>query len=211
MEKVVHLGAEFSESRYGFKLKKETYLPTLTDRVRKLFSVSELKRYINECYKNFDLNINFCKHLSKEKFDKCVNNFFDKYKEFHQIFDITETKDKIGYYIMILDEYKQVYVGTSNSCIYKRIRKHMSSNQEFDRLLWGSWKSSIISINSFRPLDTTRIYVYYTKDSFSNENKYIKGFKKEYVLNRTIGGKLRNGLFDAAVHSRERNLQKFLW
>jgi len=39
----------------------------------------------------------------------------------------------------------------------EHIRQHWSKTKQFDRLLWGSVTESIISIDSFRALDTTRI------------------------------------------------------
>lgn len=54
---------------------------------------------------------------------------------------------------MVLDEYRQVYIGaTSESAgTAERIRQHWSGQKQFDRLLAGSVETSVLSIDSFRP------------------------------------------------------------
>ena len=85
--------------------------------------------------------------------------------------------------------------------MYSRLRKHMSGIQEFDRLLFGDVRTSKLSINSFRPLDTTRIYVYYTNQSFNRENEFISFFSDKFITNRVEGGKMPNGFLDIFLKS----------
>lgn len=95
-----------------------------------------------------------------------------------------------GVYVLILDEYKQVYIGQSTN-IKKRILNHWSNNKEFDKLIFGRVDTSVLSIDSFGFLDTTRIFVipvndYYKLDLI--EHKLIKQIDGKYLLNRTAGG-----------------------
>lgn len=85
----------------------------------------------------------------------------------------------------------QVYIGTSKRDIVKMIRAHWTKRKSFDRLLLPMWavKSSIISIDSFRTLDTTRIYIK-EEDAFTHEDHYINQFSKEFTTNRINGGSL---------------------
>lgn len=207
MESKLLFNSVFKESKYGWKLTREKYIPELTNSARECFANErEIRKYEKDCLKNYDLNMKFFSKLQSEEFNKELNNFLKNHKEFHQIEDLNETKKQSGYYIMVLDEYKQIYIGTSNSSIYDRIRRHMSSKQDYDRLLFGTVHTSRLSINSFRPLDTTRIYCYYTNETFINEDRYIDELSDKFILNRTIGGQLDNGLMDAAWNAKVRYL-----
>jgi len=207
MEYRLHFNSRFYESKYGWKLTRETYIPNITDPVKKLYSKKELKEHLEKYYINFDLNMEYFKKLKKEEFDKSLNKFLKKYPEFQKLENLESTKNMSGYYIMVLGEYKQVYIGTGKD-IYKRLRRHMSDNQDVDCLIWGSVTNSILSINSFRPFDTTEIYVYFTSKTFESENKYIEEFSDKFVLNRTCGGIQENGFLDVEENARFRNLLK---
>ena len=50
-----------------------------------------------------------------------------------------------------------MYIGISND-IKKRILTHWGSKKDFDRLLFGKKENSVLSIDSFGALDTTRIF-----------------------------------------------------
>ena len=74
--------------------------------------------------------------------------------------DLNELAGKQGVYILVLDEYKQAYIGKSEAAggMKQRILNHWSKRKEFGRLLNGKVESSILSIDSFGALDTTRIF-----------------------------------------------------
>lgn len=205
MEVRKHFNSVFKESKYGWKLSKETYMPTLTDSAKSLFSDKELKKYIRDCMLNYDLNMEFFKKLNQDEFNVTVTKFISNYKEFVQLENLDETKNKSGYYIMVLDEYKQLYIGTGQN-IYKRLRRHLSENQEYGNLLWGDVFNSKLSINSFRPFDTTRIYVYYTEKIYMFEDEYINYFDDKFVLNRTTGGFQEMGLIGVVEGAKLRHL-----
>ena len=58
---------------------------------------------------------------------------------------------------MVLDLYKQAYTGQAAD-IRMRIKRHWSGTKQFERLIFGTKESSVLSIDSFRALDTTRIF-----------------------------------------------------
>ena len=65
----------------------------------------------------------------------------------------------------------------------------------FDRLICGSVESSKLSIDSFRALDTTRIFVLVTNRTYHDEDKFINLFSDKYVCNRLNGGKIDDSDF----------------
>lgn len=90
-----------------------------------------------------------------------------------------------------------------------RIRQHWTKGKSFDRLLFpmGNVDSSILSIDSFRALDTTRIYIYITDETYSSEDKFSNQFSDKFVCNRITGGKITGGLLQAITMMKMRNLK----
>lgn len=148
-----------------------------------------VKLHYKDCMDNFDLNIEYFSKLNHEDFDKYLKSFVKK-NRFNELKNLEEVKCIEGIYILVLDEYSQVYIGISNN-IKRRILRHWSYKKEFSGLLDGSVNKSIISIDSFGALDTTRIFYKPIKE-FQNrdeiENKYVYEFKNMYILNRVAGG-----------------------
>ena len=121
MKTVKHFNSIFKESKYGWNLSREKYIPTLTESSKAMFeNDKEIAKYIDDCLNNFDLNMSFFKKLDKNDFNNELNIFLNKHKEFTELLNLDETKDKSGYYIMVLDNFKQIYIGTGKN-IYKRL------------------------------------------------------------------------------------------
>lgn len=151
-----------------------------------------VEQHYKDCMTNFDLNMNFFNSISKDDFETYLNKFVKRYR-FKEVTDLNDLKNTKGIYIMVLDEYKQVYIGTAayGSNIKNRIMSHWSKKKFFGKLIHGTVDNSILSIDSFGALDTTRIF--YKKINSNNEiylleEKYIKEFKSDYRLNRVAGG-----------------------
>lgn len=100
--------------------------------------------------------------------------------------------DKEGVYVMVLDGYRQAYVGQSGD-MRRRIKSHWTGTKQFDRLLWGGVEESVMSIDAFRALDTTRIFAARTISPDPLERRLEKSFPPDYLLNR-IGGREMTGL-----------------
>jgi hypothetical protein len=92
-------------------------------------------------------------------------------------------------YVLVLDDYKQAYVGQSRD-MRKRIRSHWVGTKPFDRLLFGAVDESVLSIDVFRPLDTTRIFAARVDDIDELEYALEKSFPADLLLNRVPGGAL---------------------
>lgn len=200
-----HFGVKLQQKPSGFKLTRDNYIDKITFKSRdsKEYYYLNIEEHTERRLYNFDLNMKYFNSLSKDEFNIELENFIGKTKVFKEITDLNTVNDVSGYYIMVLDEYNQVYIGTSGD-IKKRIQSHWSKQKEFDRLIFGSKEDSILSIDSFRAFDTTRIFVYPTYKTYDLEDKFINHFKSKYLLNRTSGGSL-TGLDEAIVNRKARD------
>lgn len=169
----------------GLKIMGDNY----TDESLKFYTEEWCNKHKIRALENYDLNMKFYENLNRNTFNNEVDAFLKKNKKFKNITDLKEYENKPGYYIMILDEYKQIYIGTCEN-IMKRVRQHWTKNKQFDRLIFGSVETSKLSIDSFRAMDTTRIYVWTTKKTYSKENDLINQFSKKFICNRINGGRL---------------------
>jgi len=151
------------------------------------------REHKKRCLINYDINMKYFQSLNHDAFEKALQRFLKTNKKFIEVHDLNEYKDEPGYYILMLDRYCQVYIGTTVNSIKSRILHHWSEKQPFDRLLFGGIletyvQQSKISIDSFRALDTTRIFAYKTNRTYLSEEKYISRFSPQYVTNRLAGG-----------------------
>ena len=202
-----HLGLNIMEKSGGLKMTRENYIRVNNKSsfgTGKIYPESYIKSHTKNCFEHFDLNMQYYQSLSKQEFNEELMRFLNKTKVFEEFTDLSLLKGSPGYYVMVLDEYSQVYIGISGD-ITKRLRVHWSAQKQFDRLIFGGIDDSILSIDSFRAYDTTRVFAYITNDLESFENEYINYFDPKYVLNRTVGGPL-NGLTEAILHRKTRKL-----
>lgn len=219
-----HLGVNVYGSKYKLKLIREEYA-TINKRnslpkfegMKNAYEDKDGKTYTDEwclnhqknCLENYDLHMEFFSLLNHDEFNKEVNGFLEHYPMFNQVNNLNELNGKNGYYVLILDEYCQVYVGTSKD-ILKRIKQHWSRRKSFDRLLFPmrAVKTSIMSVDSFRALDTTRVLAYETSNTFHEEDDYVKFFSSQFRTNRLAGGYIEGGLIGAISMMKSRNLEK---
>lgn len=158
------------------------------------YSESWCAEYRELCLKNFDLNMEYFSKLDKTAFDAALSSFLSKYKQFAEVTSLNDFSGVEGFYIMVFDEYKQVYIGKTED-IKKRIMKHWSNTKPFDRTLFPmyAWNKSTFSVDFFRALDTTRIYAWKKKMSDGIEADLIRSFPAQFCTNR-IGGDITNAL-----------------
>ena len=135
---------------------------------------------------NYDLNMAYFDSLDYDKFDEYTKKQIKKYK-FVECLDLNELKGAEGVYMLVLDNYKQVYIGQSQD-IKRRILNHWNGRKSLERLIFGDICSSILSIDSFGVLDTTRIFYIKTWSKYEKEEKIVASFNAKYLLNRTAGG-----------------------
>lgn len=140
---------------------------------------------------NFDLNMAYFSTLDHDEFEAAVATAVAAQKGMVEVTDLNEWKGKRGLYVMVLDDFCQAYVGVteSESGVAGRIRQHWTSSKAFDRLLFGDVSDSILSIDSFRALDTTRIFAAKSRNPFDLEDKIIESLPSKFVTNRVAGGR----------------------
>jgi hypothetical protein len=124
--------------------------------------------------------------IPRERFEG-VLSFLLNAAPFQTIEDLTRCNCR-GIYIMVLDQYKQIYIGKAKN-IKDRIKQHWYNKIHFDRLLFGTIESSILSIDSFGPLDTTRIFILPIQTDIDEvEEGFVNSINSIYLLNRINGG-----------------------
>jgi hypothetical protein len=217
-----HFGVKVLEGKRGLKLTREKYAMVsnknslvrfssdiYADEEGKIYTDEWCENQLKDSLKNYDLNMEYFSLLDHSEFCKEIEGFLERNSQFSEVSDLNLYDNKSGYYMMVLDEYSQVYIGTTND-IKKRIRQHWSNSKPFDRLLFpmGNVDSSILSIDSFRALDTRRIFAYETKKTFSSEDLFINEFPAKFICNRLAGGKISGGLLQAITMMKKRNLKR---
>lgn len=203
-----YINSEFREKTYSIR----EYLVScsLIDDERYPY-ISPVKKdiQINAALYNYDLNMAYYQSLDAEKYQKEIQVFKINNPNFIEIKDFEEVKDLSGIYIMILEKYHQIYIGITTKPFPVRIKQHWQSSKPLDRLIFGDVNNSILSIDSFRHLDTTRILVLPINsidDQALKEYEYDlvqSAFSKEFIANRCDGG--LSSLFSSIVNRKTRN------
>ncbi len=158
-----------------------------------VYNEEYIRRHTPAIMKNLELNLNYFDKLNYEDFNTKFQDFLKlkSNSNIKEVSDLNLYKKSSGIYILVLDKYKQVYIGQATKSITQRIVRHWSRKIEFDSILVGKTNETKISIDSFGIMDTTRIFVEEI-DSMSKidsrEEFLIKHFPKEYILNKIGGG-----------------------
>jgi hypothetical protein len=208
---VTHFGERVLPGKYGLRMSRETYLPTsdscsirsrdepVTPRDRErygwVFADENHTRYSEEylallrerALTNLDLNLAFFQQISSEDFESAIDAMLERARGLKSITDLRALDDVEGLYVMVLDDFKQAYIGQSWN-IRQRIRSHWAGTKALDRLVFGEVHESVLSVDVFRPLDTTRIFAAKTVNADRLETRAVKEFPAEFLLNRVNGG-----------------------
>ena len=214
-----HFGVKLIKRKLEFKLLREEFalintkpslpfFPVLAekDAYTNVQGTAYREEWCNEyrelCLKNYDLNMEFYSMLDKIEFNTALESFLKDYRGFNQVFDLSKYSETAGYYIMVLDEYKQIYIGKTDD-IKKRIMQHWSRTKPFDRILFPmyAYDKSCFSIDLFRALDTTRLFVWKRKLSDGVEKEMIRNFPSKFCTNR-IGGDITKAIQAIATMNR---------
>jgi hypothetical protein len=163
------------------------------------------QRHREAALENFDLNMAFFAQIPAESFEDALTELLSKNKSLRPIADLRSLEGDEGVYLMVLDEYRQAYIGQAID-IRARIKRHWAGTKQFDRLLWGNKHQSVLSIDSFRALDTTRIFAARTTRGDRMEARLVNTFPPDYLLNRIGGGAVTGlrAIFIAAEVKRRR-------
>jgi hypothetical protein len=227
---VEHFGELVRTGKYGHRLTREMYAhvnkTSSTRAPREMYSdelwaslawayedeghtrLSEefCRRQRDAALANFDLNMAFFAQIPQADFEAALTEMLAKNKRLRPVTDLKTLDGEWGVYVLVLDEYRQAYIGQSSWDMRKRIKKHWSGTKQFDRLLWGGVEESVMSIDSFRALDTTRIFASRTINYNDLESRLVRTFPPDYLLNR-IGGGAVTGLRGMYISSEMKRRQ----
>lgn len=163
-----------------------------------------IKRNKEAILKNLNLNLKFYTELDSEEFNKNLDKVL-KLKKNNGLKKVTDLKEYIGkkgIYIMVLDKYKQIYIGQSKRDVVEQIINHWKRKVEFENLLIGKVNESKLSIDTFGMLDTTRIYIedidplyYNNSEKIDKREEYlINSIPEQYLINKVGGGLRLDGI-----------------
>lgn len=208
-----HFGVKLIKRKYSFKLCREEFAvinqkPSLprfdafvndgayTENLNE-YTLEWCNRYREVCLENYDYNMEYFYSLNASEFNRAIDFYLENHPYFVEIKDLNPYDSVEGYYIMVLDEYKQAYIGKSDN-IKRRIRQHWTKTKEFDRTLLPIYNTkSVFSVDFFRALDTTRIFIWKRNLAEGLERKLVSDFPNKFSCNR-IGGDV-NTLLEAMV------------
>ena len=135
--------------------------------------------YYKEQYLKYNSNIekyvkNVCNNIETlTKIDKCafeaeLNRIVEKY-HFKEVNDISSYKKCL--YLVVLDEYRQFYIGKAVTSLKNRMRKHWTAKIIPFRQLWnGGFDYSRVKFDNYKIFDSTRIFVCESIQDVINEN-----------------------------------------
>lgn len=115
-----------------------------------------------------------------------------KRKSLRPVINLRSCDGDEGVSVMVLDGYRQAEIGQTTD-IRRHIKAHWSGTKQFDRLIWSDVHDSALSIDSFRALNTSRIFAARTINADGEEARLARMFPPDYLLTR-IGGGARAGL-----------------
>ncbi len=151
---------------------------------------------LEESRVNYDYCMKYFNALSRIEFNNELNNAIETLKKenyiVEQVKDLKLYKEVKGIYIMVLDKYKQVYIGQTTNGIRQRIYRHWNNEEREILDLHRQNEFAMLHINSFGALDTTKIYVivlFNQKEIDKLEKRLIKLFSSRFILNGAKGGK----------------------
>lgn len=145
---------------------------------------------INNSLRNFDLNINYFHGLNEEDFLNNLKKYVMNNNMFEKVDDLSKYNKNQGIYILVLEKYKQIYIGQTTRNLRDRIVRHWRN--ELPLLKTPFIRSGILPIDCFGALDTSMIYVYKSsnQDEIDQlESDLIENFPLNFIMNKTIGGK----------------------
>lgn len=219
-----YFGVKLIQKKYSFELKKDEFapinikpsLPWSADLARRnaytdestptvySYRIEWCEKYRELCLKNYDLNMAYFDSLDGEEFNLALQNFLHRYRKFQEVRNLQDYDGIEGYYLLILDRYKQAYIGKTFN-IKRRILQHWSKVKDFDRTLLPMYavKKSCFSIDFFRALDTTRIFAWKKEWNFTTESRLIRAFPKKFLTNRIGGDAESNPLQALSINRRK--------
>ena len=212
---ILHLGIKIQEKESN-RINKDFYLQAKPEHMMG-WSEEDYPSQRLKASLNYDMNMQFFESLDKTEFCAYIAKQSQKFK-MTECFDLNELAGIEGLYMLVLDDYKQVYLGISGD-IKKRIQSHWRKQKSLERLIFGDVCNSVLSIDSFGPLDTTRVFYIKSNSTYTLEEKIVNAFDPLYTLNRTAGGigsvdtytdTLATATMAVIAHRREKKLTPYV-
>lgn len=151
---------------------------------------------LEESRRNYDYCMKYFNALSKYEFKNELDNAIETLKKenyiVEQVKDLKLYKDVKGIYIMVLEKYKQIYIGQTTNSVRQRIYRHWNSEEREILDLHRDDEFAMMHINCFGALDTTKLYVivlFNQKEINELEKRIITLFSSRFILNGAKGGK----------------------
>ena len=216
---VVHLGLNLRGDEAALHISRDNFIGRKKDgsyyykspsvRTREESNPSLLDDRLRRALDNYDKNMAYYASLDSLAFESELARFIRNHRGFRETKDLSSCEFP-GAYLMVLDEFKQVYIGKTTDQIKSRIRNHWNEKFPIDRVVFGSVDTSRLPIDCFGALDTTRVFVWKTDRPAELERASIEGFEDAFLCNRTEGGDLQCGLIEAMANRRPpRDLSHF--
>ncbi|WP_285117308.1 GIY-YIG nuclease family protein [Leifsonia sp. fls2-241-R2A-40a] len=208
---VDHFGERIRRGKYGFRLTRDTYAivnkkpsvyfsreemsPAQWEALSSIYEHEDHRILSDEfcarnraqALENFDLNMASFAQIAQADFEAALSTMLERNRSLKPVSDLRKWDGAQGLYVMVLDEYQQCYIGQSTD-IRRRLKAHWAGTKQFDRLLWGGVHESVISIDAFRALDTTRIFAARTVNADQLETRIVSKYPADLLLNRINGG-----------------------
>lgn len=205
---IKHFGVSLRDREGGFKLTEGNFIPNSNNSglyPGTVLTDEECQRLRRDAKINLEYNLSYFTNLDREEFNQSINDFC-RITGFVKITDLSKYSLKSGFYLMVMDEYCQFYLGCSKD-LKKRIMRHWSQVMPLDRLVLFSAEMSKLSIDSFCALDTTRIYILLAnEDSLNDEDRYINMLPDKFLANRNKGGRLEPKEIMRDIKTRDFNI-----
>lgn len=207
---VKHFGVNVRNKEGGLKLTEDNYTHIT---IRKTFdksvyySLEEIEVQFEIASPYFKLSMRYFSSLNNSEFRDFVSKYTQSFN-FTEIVDLNTLQDVSGYYLLVLDDYSQVYLGISKN-MKKRIMAHWSREIPLDHLIFSHSDGRPFSIDSFRALDTTRIYALYD-DFLYSEYKMMSKIPMQFLLNTAFSGIFETPVPNILERIRERNMVRDL-
>lgn len=207
----VHFGEVIAAGKYGLRLTRDQYAapnprssfyvrpehftPEGWERRARHFTDPDQRFYTDEVVQalredallNFDLNMAFFSQIDESRFLNDLEEAVTAAR-LKPVHDLRKWDGVEGVYVMVFDKYRQAYVGQSGD-IRNRVRSHWSGTKQLDRLVFGPVHSSVLSVDSFRALDNTRLFAARSRRADLVESRFIDNLNPDYLLNRVGGGR----------------------
>ncbi len=154
-----HFGVEYVDHQDFYnKLNKKQFELQFKEELEKDADLKEqFPNIAKEAVDNLKTNIDYFKSLNHNSFEKCLKTVVDRYY-FKEVTSLEKDYSNC-LYIMVFDEYSQFYIGKTTQYLEQRICNHWSSKIVPWRFFWGEKEYSRISVDTFKRLDCTRIFV----------------------------------------------------